>query len=314
MQPGASAAPRVSAVIPVYNRERCVAAAIQSVLGQTVPVHELIVVDDGSTDQSRAAILEGAAGDPRVRYLHQPNAGAAAARNTGIGAATGDWIAFLDSDDIWTPQKMAHALDVIRTRPDVEFIHTNRTQRLPDGTIEPGRLTDPAKLADKHYLLNGFNIKTTTVMIKSSLLRSIGGLFATDMRTCEDYELFWRAVCKAREVAYVASCDAVVHLTDDGLSRTGRQLGLITDNIAAMSRAADWIESQQPSNPQFAATLRALLYWEYKALLSLMLRSRNYAAARRAWSGARAKLPAIKVWKLAASASLSALRESRLPG
>ena len=94
----------VSVIIPTYNRAHCVGEAIDSVLAQVPPANEVIVVDDGSTDNT-VEVLAGY-GD-RIIILHQDNAGAAAARNTGIRHATSEWVAFLDSDDLWYPGRMA---------------------------------------------------------------------------------------------------------------------------------------------------------------------------------------------------------------
>jgi len=94
----------VSVIIPTYNRARCVGEAIDSVLVQEPPADEVIVVDDGSTDATSAVLA--AYGD-RITVIRQDNAGAAAARNTGLAHACGDWIAFLDSDDLWLPGRMA---------------------------------------------------------------------------------------------------------------------------------------------------------------------------------------------------------------
>ncbi|NUZ05156.1 glycosyltransferase family 2 protein [Piscinibacter koreensis] len=303
----AAAALRFSAVIPVYNRERHIAAAIESVLHQTYPVHEVIVVDDGSKDGTAEVLQRIAASDPRVRHVRQRNAGAAAARNRGIAMASGDWIAFLDSDDTWTHDKLANTVRAIEATPDVEFIHTNRSQVRLDGTGEPGRITDPAKLADKRYLMNGYNIKTTTVVVKTSLMKALGSWFATDMKTCEDYELFWRAVAKAKAVAYIPSCDAVVHLTDDGLSRTGREVDLVRDNVTAISRSAHWISSQC-SEREFVGILRARLYWEYRSLLAQLLRLGELRAAVREWLLARACFGGSRALRLAAAAISAAAR------
>ena|SRR5579859_8189540 len=95
---------KVSVIIPTYNRERFVAKAIESVLNQTFDDLEVIVIDDGSTDGTRR-ILESYG--ERIRFICQENAGASAARNTGIEAAKGEWLAFLDSDDEWTPGYLA---------------------------------------------------------------------------------------------------------------------------------------------------------------------------------------------------------------
>ena len=90
--------PQISAIIPAYNRAHLVGRAVSSALEQTMPPNEIIVVDDGSTDETREVVERF--GD-EVRYIFQPNAGASAARNKGVNAASGEWLAFLDSDDVW---------------------------------------------------------------------------------------------------------------------------------------------------------------------------------------------------------------------
>src|SRR3990170_4898248 len=93
---------RVSVAIAAYNRAELLRPTIQSILAQTAPAFEIIVVDDGSTDHTS----EVCAGFPAVRYIYQENKGVSAARNTGLRVATGEWIAFCDSDDLWTPDKL----------------------------------------------------------------------------------------------------------------------------------------------------------------------------------------------------------------
>ena len=109
----------ITVIIPVFNCERYLAATIQSALAQTHPPAELIIVDDGSTDDS-AAMAQ--AYTPRVRYLHQANLGPAAARNLGVSQATGDLLAFLDADDLWTPDKLARQMQVLQTDPACEAV------------------------------------------------------------------------------------------------------------------------------------------------------------------------------------------------
>jgi glycosyltransferase involved in cell wall biosynthesis len=119
---------RVSVVIPVYQGERFVAQAIETVLGQDRPPEEVIVVDDGSTDDSGRI-----ARSYPVTYLRQENAGVAAARNAGLDAATGDFVALLDQDDLWEPRKLRVQLACLRERQDVGWV-TCRTRWL----LEPG--------------------------------------------------------------------------------------------------------------------------------------------------------------------------------
>jgi len=111
---------RISVVIPVFNGERFLGEAIRSALSQTLPPHEVLVIDDGSTDGS-AGLAESFG--PPVRVIRQENRGEAAARNHGIEAAEGDWIAFLDSDDVWKPEKLALQAQLFDR--SVNCVHTN---------------------------------------------------------------------------------------------------------------------------------------------------------------------------------------------
>jgi glycosyltransferase involved in cell wall biosynthesis len=108
--------PAVTVVIPAFNSELYIAAAIESVLGQTCGSFEIIVVDDGSTDGTRAAVEQFG---PKVRYEHQINAGPSAARNRGISLATGEFVAFLDADDLWHANKTAMQLACFIARPEL---------------------------------------------------------------------------------------------------------------------------------------------------------------------------------------------------
>jgi glycosyltransferase involved in cell wall biosynthesis len=114
---------KVSVIIPTYNREHLVSEAISSVLAQDIEgcILEIIVVDDGSTDKTREVLK--AFGD-KIRYIYQENKGAGAARNRGIDEATGEWIAFLDSDDRWLPNKLSLQFKVLGAFPDFKIIHS----------------------------------------------------------------------------------------------------------------------------------------------------------------------------------------------
>jgi glycosyltransferase involved in cell wall biosynthesis len=114
--------PSVSCIIPVFNGASFLAEAVDSVLGQTQPPFEVIIVDDGSTDDT-PGIAERLAS--HIRYLRQDNAGAPAARNTGISSARGELIAFLDADDLWHPQKLAHQVPRFMARPELDVSLTH---------------------------------------------------------------------------------------------------------------------------------------------------------------------------------------------
>jgi len=115
---------KVSVIIPVFNGERFIGEAIQSVMDQTYPPLEIIVVDDGSSDKT-ADIVRYLSGARPILYRRQSNQGAAAARNAGVSLAQGEWIAFLDADDVWYPEKLAIQVEHFKTYPDVPFFYSD---------------------------------------------------------------------------------------------------------------------------------------------------------------------------------------------
>lgn len=125
----------VSIVVPTYNRAYCLSRTIESVLGQTYPHFEIVLVDDGSTDNTRELVEGLAARDRRIHYLYQPNAGVCAARNCGLRAAKGEYIALLDSDDVWKPWKLEVQLACLDFLPEVGMIWTNMEAVDPEGQV-----------------------------------------------------------------------------------------------------------------------------------------------------------------------------------
>jgi glycosyltransferase involved in cell wall biosynthesis len=129
--------PRFSVIIPNYNNADTLARAIESVLSQSYPAHEIIVIDDGSKDDSRAVVAQFGAS---VVYVYQDNAGVSAARNHGARIATGDWLAFLDADDVFlAPRLQVHADWIIR-EPDLDFLIGDQEYRKPDGEFMHGAI------------------------------------------------------------------------------------------------------------------------------------------------------------------------------
>ncbi len=125
----------VSVIIPSYNRAYCIATTVDSVLAQSHGNLEILIVDDGSKDATRELIAERYGREPRVRYLHQANAGVSAARNHGLRLATGDYLALLDSDDIWLPWKLEAQLRCLAALPSAGMIWTDMDAIGPDGEV-----------------------------------------------------------------------------------------------------------------------------------------------------------------------------------
>lgn len=182
--------PKFSVVIPAYNVKDYIADCLNSVLAQSEPDFEVIVVDDGSTDDT--AQIVSTFDDPRIRLVCRENGGLAAARNTGIGAACGELVAFLDADDRWCPEKLAAHRQVFDQDPQVSvsydlsaFIDINghRTGLCMAQTKKP--LTHEALLL-KNYLGNG-----STSVVRANVLAQTGG-FDQDLKRFVDHELWVR--------------------------------------------------------------------------------------------------------------------------
>ena len=113
----------VSVIVPLYNHRRYIRTAVESVLNQTAPPLEILVIDDGSTDKSRDAIADFIESG-EIIYVRQENQGVSAARNHGISLARGEFIALLDSDDAWMPTKLEKQLAVFEKNPELALVHT----------------------------------------------------------------------------------------------------------------------------------------------------------------------------------------------
>ncbi len=122
--------PIISVVIPTYNRAAFICRAVDSALGQTYAPLEVVVVDDGSKDDTREVLRKY--GD-RIRYVAKENGGVSSARNVGVREATGEYIAFLDSDDTWVPEKLAVQMDIFRAHPDYGMVLSECAQVTAEG-------------------------------------------------------------------------------------------------------------------------------------------------------------------------------------
>jgi GT2 family glycosyltransferase len=197
------AAPQISVIIPTFNRAWTLARAVDSVLAQTYAPKEVIVVDDGSTDPTPEVLA--AYGD-RIRVLVQPNRGVSSARNLGIRCSRGEFIALLDSDDQWKPEKLACQAAFFTAHPEAMICQTQEIWIRNGVRVNPG---------NKHKKLSGMIfepslhlclVSPSAVMMKKSLF-DIKGMFNEDFPVCEDYD-FWLRV----------STDTPIYLVDRPLT------------------------------------------------------------------------------------------------
>lgn len=174
--------PTVSTIIPVYNGERYLAAALDSVLNQSAPPTEIVVVDDGSSDGS-AAIAHRYA--PFVHCYQQPHAGPGAARNQGASMAQGDYLAFLDADDLWLPDKLASQMAYLQTHPEIDMVFGHVEQ-----FISPDLTPDQYPALPEQPIIAGLG--AGTMLIHRSHFHQVGP-FPTQWMIGEFIEWYSRA-------------------------------------------------------------------------------------------------------------------------
>lgn len=221
MNASAGNAPLVSVIIPTYRHEQYIDETLASVFAQTFQDFEVIVVNDGSPDNTTARLRPWAESG-RIRYLEQANAGQSAARNAGIRLARGEFIALLDDDDLWPEDKLAVQVERLRTQPEavvnygyVRGFGNNQSFRDPPFPGDSGRI--------KHVLLRR-NLMTSPgqALIRTSDLRAIGGLDET-ISGAEDWDL-WLRLADRGSFDYVDHCTLKYRLHDKNASRDSRYM------------------------------------------------------------------------------------------
>ena len=225
--------PAISVVIAVYNGGSTIRRAIESVLAQTYPAHEIIVIDDGSTDDTDVVVAEF--GD-RVRYLHQSNAGVSAARNAGAAAATGKWLAFLDADDWYYPDRLRWHAEWLSRDPGLDFLTGDYEYRRPDGSLisrsmentqAGGALLGKAKGAREvimelneiaPFIENHFG-DTHTLTVPRQTFLALGG-YPPGRAVCEDVNFLIRLCARSRRVGVICEPMGVYLIHPKSATRT----------------------------------------------------------------------------------------------
>ncbi len=294
----------ISVVVPACNAQDFLAAALSSVAAQRGPFEiEVVVVDDGSTDAT-AGVARRHAG---VACLQQPNRGPAAARNAGIAATRGEFVAFLDADDLWPPGKLAAQLAVLQRHPQAALVFGDcrqfgaggpwpKTQFEADG-LGANTWTTGDIVPDAYRRLLGENFITTgSVLVRRSVLAAVGG-FAEDLRLVEDLEL-WLRIARAHAIAW---CDTVCLLRRRHAANASRDaeamalayLEVLRRQIPSAGGAVEGDDG--PGKPR----LLALQADEHLHLASLALSRGAAAAARqRAWRSIKCRFGWRAAWLL----------------
>lgn len=230
-----NATPTVSVVLPTYNRADVLRRSIRSVLDQTYEDIELIVVDDGSTDETGAVV--STIDDSRLEYIeHETNRGAPAARNTGIDASRGDFIAFQDSDDVWDPRKLEKQMATFdRAGSDVGVVYTG-VWRIHDGknryVPQPGVGPKEGDLSEALFRFNFISLQTAVV--RSRCFAETGN-FDERLPRLQDWEL-WIRIAEQYEFRFVDEPLVTAHVRSDSISASADRLAEARERIVEKHR------------------------------------------------------------------------------
>lgn len=257
-------APLLSAVIPTWNRAHVVCDAIESALAQREGRVEVIVVDDGSTDGTRELL----AGRDVVYLSHPSRRGVSAARNTGIRAATGELVSFLDSDDVWLPGKLDAELRVLERFPEAEAVVSDGLAFFDGRPDVKSRFGHGGLLAATHGEVRWVNdcrwlwtnstngVQTSSITVRREALLELGDTpFAEDLDSCEDWEFQMRLYHHCRVVVLPEVFTSIRRFSDG--TRPGRaipgttpdrqqEIGLLRNRLTVMERS-QWLQGLEPS-------------------------------------------------------------------
>ena len=186
---------KISVIIPTYNREKLISNTIESVLQQTYKVDEIIIVDDGSIDNTKDIVNTYSSNHHNIKYIYQENKGVSNARNHGILLAQNSWICFLDSDDIWEKEKLEKQVSFHTKNKHILFSHTDELWIFNNKIIQQKKhQLKPSGFCFEQNIPNTL-IGASTVMIHKKVFKDVG-YFDETLIACEDYDLWLRILYK----------------------------------------------------------------------------------------------------------------------
>ncbi len=255
---------RVSVIIPTFNRKKFLREAISSVLSQSFQDFEIVVVDDGSAKKSDSILSL----DPRIHYIYSTNRGTAAARNLGVSVSSGEYIAFLDSDDLWEKKKMQKQIIFLNENPEYKICYTN------EKWIRDGEHLNQLK---KHQKYHGWIfekclplciISSSSIIMERQIFYDLGG-FDEALPVCEDYDLWLR----------MSLCYPIAYLDEKLIIKRGGHSDQLSRKYWGMDRfrirALEKLLKTKLNNEQRKSVLQELTN-KYNVLLSGSWKRKKY--------------------------------------
>ncbi|TDJ07312.1 MAG: glycosyltransferase [Deltaproteobacteria bacterium] len=258
----------ISIIIPTYNRCAYLFRAIESVLSQTYQDFELLIIDDGSTDDTEKHVRDLIKENKKIKYIKTPNRGVSAARNLGLSIATGELISFLDSDDEWLPDKLKVQVDFLQNNQDLSLVHGDEIW------IRKGKRVNQKKIHKKSggnifsQCLDLCAISPSTVLIRKELFQEVGH-FREDFPVCEDYDL-WLRITSRYQVGFIPSPLILKYGGHDG-QLSNKYIGMDYWRIKAMSS----LLNSSSLNSTYKELLQEKLNYKTKILKAGALKHRN---------------------------------------
>lgn len=281
--PGTSKSPLVSIIITTYNRAHFLPCAIDSVLAQTYPFVEIIVIDDGSTDATAAVIKPYA---DRIVYVKQSNQGVSAARNLGIQTANGEYLNFLDDDDFFMPTKIERQVHVLESDTEADLVHCGYYHVDTDGKRLDKALLFPTGNILKPLLRRCF-LLIHTPLIRRSCIEQVGG-FDPSLNCHEDWQFWLRIALAGRQFACVQAPLCAYRLQPGNqskqLSQVDKQALIVLDNLFASSLPIEIAAMKAEAY----ALAHAWIGWKYYA-------AGRYTEGRKNLSAALTLLPRLSI-------------------
>lgn len=291
--------PFISVVIPTYNRAHQVQAALKSVLAQTYPEFEAIIVDDGSTDGTgealRQFISQELGNGRQIRYFFQPNQGQSAARNKGIDEAHGEWVAFLDSDDVWLPEKLewqVRAVEQFKGKccaciTDAKLVNDSGLDttafRVAGNRYEQSSGIDTEAVRNLAKSIGHF--WASTLMARTDLIRQVGG-FDPHLEFAEDHDFLFR-LSLATPYCYVNKPLSVIDRNCSPPGSTCRPWDQVEVRLRGrQSMLEKWLRLDSKLPPEVRKVVVQNLRQVHSAWTNWYLEQERYEEARRAVSRA----------------------------
>lgn len=279
--------PTVSVILPTYNRVTMLPEAIESVLDQTYHDWELIVIDDGSTDQTPAYLHRVGRAHRCITLIRVKHGGVSGARNAGLRVANGRYLAFLDDDDRWMPTKLATQAAYLESHPEVALVYA-QAHVVDGGGRVTGRKPSGAAGPTFDELVDGNCIPLLTVVVRRQCLEVVGG-FDPALYISQDYDL-WLRVARQFPIAYLPEPMAVYRVHGANMSRQTR--ARYADHLKIYEKCLT-----QETNPDRAGRLRSRLASTHYLLARMEFSSNHMERARRHLVQAR-RLNAGVLWLL----------------